>query len=97
MPLPCLWREHRGSLAASMATQVAIEPTIEALLTAIRSTPSDLVFTASEIEISWYTHDARINQDCWMVRVPGWGVLGWISQPLTDHPCRDDRAMPHGD
>lgn len=93
MSSTCLFREHRGSLDASMATQKTIAPTLAALRAVMfgdaRPVPN---LPDSDIKICWYSYDPRIGQDCWMVRIEGWGVCGWLSQPLQDHPYIDPRG-----
>lgn len=76
-----------------MATQKAIEPTLAALQKEICTTLSLIAVPASSIEVRWLLFDYRIGKDCWAVSVDGWGILGWLSQPLQDHPCIDPRTQ----
>lgn len=78
------FREHRGSLDDSMATCVEIEPTYEALKEHLKKIlsywplPEPLV-----LEIKRYGYDNRIQWESYIVKLEGWGVVGFTNQMPT--------------
>lgn len=72
-------RQHRGGLAESMATQVEIESTREALWQYILKAWSQLSagdwFKTELLSIEFYDHDERIGQDVYHVKLKGLGLV----------------------
>jgi len=79
-------REHRGSLADSLATTIEIDPTIDALLLAIRNAlaPYDVTVEAGMVKVSPYGFDERIGWNAHIVTVDGYGVFGFTNGPLNE-------------
>ena len=79
------FREHRGGLAESMATTVDISTYIALLEYAHKLLdPWDVKF--DRLEITHYGYDERIEWDCYLVSVPGYGVLGYTNGPVDALP-----------
>lgn len=78
-----LIREHRRLLDESMETVVAIEPTMTALvawaeqLLAHYDLPKPF-----DIRIKHYCYDSRIKWNTYIVKLEGYGVLGFTDGPL---------------
>jgi hypothetical protein len=84
------FRQHRGSLVDSMATVVEIEPTREALASAIVASLDDAGLEATGlaelIRCAPYGYDARIGWKTHIVTIRGVpGVWGFTDCQLIDH------------
>ncbi|MCK9567521.1 hypothetical protein M0R72_01065 [Candidatus Pacearchaeota archaeon] len=78
-------RQHRGGLAESMATTIEIEPTMEALLVAIRERYKGLMDVADDaVSVNPHGHhDKRNNWNTHIVVIQGFGVYGFTDGPLS--------------
>jgi len=76
-------RQHRGGLEESMATTIEIEPTMEALLAAVRASMSPLSVADDSLSVKPYGFDKRINWDTHIVEIQGFGVYGFTDGPLS--------------
>lgn len=79
-------REHRGSLAESIATSIEIPNTIEAVAEAIRNSiqSSDVEVTNDTVHVGWYAIDERMDPpEVWIVTVDGYGVYGFTDSELV--------------
>lgn len=74
-----LAREHRATLADSMATAKEVD-SFESLLARIRLTFPDT--EADRVRIEDYGYDARIGWHTYLVSINGLGVWGMTSGPL---------------
>ena len=81
-----IFREHRGGLEESMATQVVL-PSRHALLLHLRKLflPYNIYVKDEKLHIREYNHgrgDSRIGwQELYIVTLDGYGVLGWTNAP----------------
>lgn len=80
-------RQHRGSLAESLATEVEIYNTLHALSTYIARDLEQFNVTVKpeHITVSFYAHDPRIHSDVYLVEVEGFGVYGFTNKPLREN------------
>ena len=81
-------RQHTGSLAASMATTIEIEPSIDALADTIRSTLDQYGIDAlGPVHVEPYGGiDARTGWDTHIVIVDGYGVYGFTDGAVSGRP-----------
>lgn len=86
-------RQHRGSLAESLATVTTIEASVDALCKYVNWTISQsgqflAPVTPDRIRIKNYGHDVRIGWDVELILIDGLGVWGmadgYISNPLDE-------------
>ena len=79
-------RQHRGSLAESLATEVEIYNTLHALHTYVARDLKqfDVVVQPEQIKVSFYVHDPRTCSNTYLVEVEGYGVYGFTDQPLRE-------------
>jgi hypothetical protein len=77
-------RQHRGSLAESLATEVEIYNTLHALSTYIARDLKQFGVSVEpeHVSVSFYAHDPRIPSDVYLVEVEGYGVYGFTNKPL---------------
>lgn len=76
-------REHRRFLHESMATVIEIEPTLAALIAAVREGLKGWhEFKDHSVHVEPYCYDERIGWDCHIVVVDGWGVYGFTDGPV---------------
>jgi hypothetical protein len=77
------FREHRGSLAASMATVVALDGTRADLARHLRRILDPFFcFTDDDITVKPYAFDLRVGWDTHIVTVRGYGVAGFSDGDL---------------
>jgi hypothetical protein len=82
-------REHRSTLAESMATTIEIEPAIEALENAIKDTLRDFLnLEPGSVHVSYYGYDDRINWSCHIVTIDGFGVYGFTDGPIKTNESK---------
>jgi hypothetical protein len=74
------FREHRGTLAESLATAVAVHDRAE-LIDYLRKILAPYP-VEDEIVVKFYAHDDRISEDLFAVTVPGYGLIGFIDSDL---------------
>lgn len=79
------YRDHRGSLDASMATCREF--------TSLEELAADVGFKSERLIIEWYAYDPRINWNCWIVRVEGFGVLGFTDKEVRGIQTREYRGI----
>lgn len=81
-------RQHLGGLAESMATTIEIEPTLTALLDAVRATISDIGADVTEqtLKVTPRGLDPRTGWDTHIVTISGFGVYGYTDGPLVEPP-----------
>jgi hypothetical protein len=78
-------RKHRGSLVDSMATVIEIEPTMKALLKAMREDLSPgWSFNVDDVTVEPYGWDERIGWDTHIVNIAGFGPYGFTDGPLRE-------------
>ena len=78
-------RQHRGSLAESLATTVVIEATKPALLVVVKSFLSSYGVDVTEEMLSVTPYggvDKRTGWDTYIVTVDGYGVYGFTDCPI---------------
>lgn len=77
------FREHRGSLAAAMESviEVADRPALVRHLQALLE-PWGRTVVDSDVEIEPYGHDDRIGWDTHIVKLRGYGVVGFTNGAL---------------
>jgi hypothetical protein len=77
-------REHRGLLTDSMETCIEIEPTRDALESAIKESLLYFFhFEKKNIHVEPYGYDDRIKWDTHIVTIYGYGVYGFTDGPLN--------------
>lgn len=74
------FRQHRGSLAASMETVAELLPTRQAIADHLNRIDGYCVVAVS-IQVRHYTMDDRIGWDTWIV-TDHTGVLGFTDGPI---------------
>ena len=77
-----LFREHRGTLADSMATAIPLASDKQSLVKYINGLNLFLDnrnIGEEEIIIESYGFDERINWDTYIVRINGYGVVGFTN------------------
>ena len=79
-------RQHRGTLAESLATEVEIYNTLYALHIHVARDLKKFgaVVQPEQIKVSFYVHDPRIPCDTYVVEVEGHGVYGFTNKPLRE-------------
>jgi hypothetical protein len=75
------FREHRGTLAESMATVVEVV-SIDELLAHLGPIVAPVPLTAERLYIAHYAIDPRIGWDTYIVCITGYGVAGFLNGPL---------------
>lgn len=75
------FRYHRGTLADSLATQVEIAPTIDALKTLLA--PLFNQEQLDEVRVEPYGFDTRLDEHQWIVSVPYYGVVGFTNSAVV--------------
>lgn len=81
------FREHRGSLDASMETIVELEPTVDALVNHLNATCSMFEFKAEDLRLKFTGSDRRIAwNESWYVYFEGFGVIGMSDCAPEDAP-----------
>lgn len=68
------YRPHRGGFAESMALQVELDATYEALAEHLGCKPDELV-------VNYYGFDERINSGTYLVKVNG-DPVGFTNEPV---------------
>jgi hypothetical protein len=76
-----IFRPYRSTLAETIADGFEVT-SIADLVEKLNAKDGLRKFTPNEIKIEWYAVDRRINEDCWIVTVPGYGVLGFTNYNL---------------
>ena len=80
-------REHRGCLADSLTTVIEIDPTMDALVAAIKRALMHYVAVSPDlVHVEPCGIDARIGWNTHIVTVDGYGVFGWTDGPLSPTP-----------
>lgn len=77
------FREHRGSLADSMATALPCRSRQE-LVAICKDLLRPFGFVLSNVEklkVERYVYDDRIGWDTHIVTIPDYGVIGWTDGP----------------
>lgn len=74
-------RKHRQDLDDSMATQQEVS-TVKEFVDFFQSPYFDEEIKREAFSVKRYCFDDRINQESYIVTVPGWGVLGWTDGPM---------------
>lgn len=81
------FREHRGSLADAMLTEVTL-PDRAALLEHCRKIIPDALLADtindSDMTVSKYGRDERIGWDTHIVSIAGYGVVGFTDGPVEE-------------
>jgi len=77
------FREHRGRLKDSLKTVVELDSRNE-LLKHVRALLKEynLEFADADLTVEKHAHDPRTNWDTYIVRLNGYGPVGF-----TDGPC----------
>jgi len=73
---------------ASMATTIEIEPTVEAVIQAIKETFPNIpvVVTDKTVHVIPYGYDGKSGWNTYSVSIDDWGVYGFTDGPLQEYP-----------
>lgn len=78
------YRDHRGGLAESMATERQFENG-EEVKAHIRRELYPWEVDTSVIDAAFYAVDKRIDwKESWIITIPGYGIAGWVDGPIED-------------
>ena len=72
-------RQHRGTLVDSMSTIIEIPNTKEAIFELVNKT---IHCSIDSIQVKYYAYDDRIDWDCYIVSIDGFGVYGFTDSDI---------------
>lgn len=77
-------RQQRGHLKDSLGTEQEVEPTIDALRTAIiASSPFFETLTVDQVRVTPYCQDGRTGQCTYLILIDDYGPWGFADGPLA--------------